>query len=210
MTITPIHAATLTGLVDLLNPDPATITLEAMAHGLGKLDRWAGALEVPFSVAQHSGLVADLFCQLHPELRPWSIYARKHDGHEYLIGDLYTPFVEVLTTYHRGLDKLIGTIKRRLDVAIELRFDLPAAPVEVHAAIAEADAAAAHLEWLALMPGANGESPYKEFLSRSGPGQPPHVRLPKIRPKPLAWTAAADQFKSAFERELEERAWERV
>lgn len=197
----PIYAATLTGLVNLLDPDPKTITLDAMAHGLGKLDRWAGALEVPFCVAQHSGFVAELFCLLHPELRPWSLWARKHDGHEYLLGDIITPSVKALSTYVGGslLQHGVDNLKRRIDVAIELAFELPEAPAEVHAAVAEADAVAAHLEWLAFMPEENGPSPYK-----------PAFRVPSLRPKSLAWPDAAAKFKADFERELDERAWERV
>ena len=194
-----IHAATRTGLVDLLNPDPASITLDAMAHGLGKLDRWAGALEVPFYVAQHSVLVSELFCRLWPDLNLWSLWALKHDGHEYLIGDIITPAAKLFNEYDAGFTRRLDGIKSRIDRAIESRFELPPAPMPVHAAIAEADQIAAHLEWRALMPAANGPSPYT-----------PRRKFPSLRPKPLSWIDAADLFKETFTRELAERAWERA
>ena len=188
-------AATLTGPVDLMNPDPATITLEAMAHGLGKLDRWAGALEVPFYVAQHSVLVLEIFCRIAPQLRPWAIYPLKHDGHEYVLGDIITPAVKLFAQYDAGFDRRLDGIKSRIDRAIEARFSLPPAPMEVHAAIAEADAIAADIEWRSFMPAANGMSPYTAR------------RLPALRPKALAWPAAVDIFKATFQRELDARTW---
>jgi hypothetical protein len=194
-----INVPTRTGLVDLLNPDPATISIEAMAHGLGKLDRWAGALEVPFYVAQHSVLVSELFMRLFPEMSNWSLWALKHDGHEYMIGDVTVPTVRLLGEYDAAFARRVDGIKRRLDRAIEARFDLVPAPAPVLEAIAEADEIAAHLEWRAFMPAANGPSPFT-----------PKRKFPNLRPKPLSWIDAADLFKETFTRELAERAWERA
>jgi hypothetical protein len=192
-----IAAATLTGLVDLLNPDPATITLPALAHGLGKIDRWAGALELPFSVAQHSVLVRDIFLRLAPgAASAWSLYALKHDGHEYLLGDIITPTAKLLCQYDEQFQRRLDGIKARIDRAIEARFLLPAAPPAITALIAEADVIAAHLEWKAFMPAANGPSPYR-----------PKYKFPNLRPKPLSWADAADLFRETFEQELAEKAW---
>jgi hypothetical protein len=192
-----IHSATRTGPVDLLDPAPETITLEAMAHGLGQLNRWTGCLEVPFAVAQHSVLVYDLFISIAPQLRPWALWALKHDGHEYLIGDITTPTVELLCAYDAGFARRVDSIKYRLDRLIERRFGLPDAPREVHDAVTEADQLAAAVEWRTFMPAANGRFPRP--LSRP---------LPRIRPRPLTWAAAADLFRQTFERELATKAWE--
>lgn len=191
-----IEAATLTGLVDLLDPKPETITLAAMAHGLGKLDRWAGALEVPFFVAQHSLLVDEIFLRIAPGLSAWSLYALKHDAHEYLLGDIITPAAKLFAAYDHGFARRLDGLKARLDRAIEARFGLPPAPMPVHAAIAEADAIAAHIEWKAFMPAANGPSPFA-----------PARKFPNLRPKPLCWADAADLFRATFERELAAAAW---
>lgn len=189
-------AATLTGLVDLMNPDPATITLPAIAHGLGKLDRWAGALEVPFFVGQHSVFVREIYLRIAPELSAWSLYALKHDGHEYVLGDIITPVARLLCAYDAHFQRRLDGIKGRIDRAIEQRFDLPPAPPAVLEAVAEADAIAAHLEWRAMMPAANGPSPYT-----------PTRKFPSLRPKPLGWIDAIDLFRETFERELAEKAW---
>jgi 5'-deoxynucleotidase YfbR-like HD superfamily hydrolase len=193
-----IETATLTGLVDLLDPKPETITLAAIAHGLGKLDRWAGALEVPFFVAQHSLLVDEIFLRIAPALSAWSLYALKHDAHEYLLGDIITPAAKLFAAYDHGFARRLDGLKARLDRAIEARFGLPPAPMPVHAAIAEADAIAAHIEWKAFMPAANGPSPFA-----------PTRKFPNLRPKPLCWADAADLFRVTFERELAAAAWEK-
>ncbi len=190
-----IAAATLTGLVDLQTPDPATISLDAMAHGLGKLDRWAGALEVPFYVAQHSVLVADIFCRMAPGYRRYRLHALKHDGHEYVLGDIITPTTRLLSTFDDGFARRLDGLKARIDRAIEARFSLPPAPSEVVSLIAEADALAAGVEWRAFMPAANGPCPY------------PRPAFAVARPRALPWVAAADLFKAQFHQELAAKAW---
>jgi len=187
-----VHVATLTGLVDLENP-VAGITLNAMAHGLGKIDRWAGALEVPFSVAQHSVLVMEIFKKLNPLHTREAIYALLHDGHEYLIGDIITPAVRLINLYDDLAEARLTMIKHELDRAIRMAFDIPA-PVDVILEwIADADMIAADFEWRALMPAANGPSPYAEATAKA--------RLPIVRPKPLQWMDAADLFRATFVRE---------
>jgi 5'-deoxynucleotidase YfbR-like HD superfamily hydrolase len=99
MPTAPILTATRTGLVDLLNPDPKTITLEAIAHGLSQINRWAGATEFPVSVAQHSILVMEIFLRLCPNLRPYAIYPLLHDAHEAFIGDVSAPLKSLLPDY---------------------------------------------------------------------------------------------------------------
>src|SRR5207253_1030385 len=135
-----ISAPTLTGPVDLLNPDPLTITLPAMAHGLGKIDRWAGALEVTFSVAQDSVFVRDIYLRLAVGAAAyWSLYALKHDGHEYVLGDIITPTARLLSAYDEQFMRKLDGIKARIDRAIETRWALPAAPPAILALVAEAD-----------------------------------------------------------------------
>lgn len=55
----PHHIETASGrYVDLLRPDPATITLADIAHHLAQANRYAGACRRPVSVAEHALLVA--------------------------------------------------------------------------------------------------------------------------------------------------------
>lgn len=185
---------TLTGLVDLNNIDPATITIAAMSHGLGKLDRWAGALEVPFYVAQHSGLVVDIFRRMFPHLPV--IYPRLHDGHEYLIGDVTQPTEASMATALPTFSTDLATLKADIDIAIRKRFDLPAPTLEIAEAVAIADQIAAATEWDRLMPKANGPCPI------------PRAPMRGLMPRPLSWPDAAAQFKSALELDLAMRGWE--
>ena len=49
--------------LELLDPSPLDIEIEDIAHGLSFLARWTGQTigEYPFSVAQHSLLVENIF-----------------------------------------------------------------------------------------------------------------------------------------------------
>lgn len=180
--------ATLTGIVDLLNPDPATIDLRAMAHHLGQINRYCGALEFPFSVAQHSVLTLEIFRRNNPD-QP-GIYALIHDAPEYVWGDAIRPAQEALDLAIPGFRHLLQNLHGRMHEAIRIRFDLPPPSIEMHAAIKEADELALATEWHAFMPAAGGPCPVKAKPLRG------------FLPKPLPWAAAADLFRETFTREL--------
>ncbi len=197
-----IHVATLTGLVDLEHIRPGDITIDAMAHGLGKIDRWAGALEMPFYVAQHSVLVMEIFRKLRPDLARFTIYPLLHDAHEYLIGDIITPAIKLLSREDEMFGIRLGFRKAELDTVIREALGVAPPPEAVSVPITAADVIAADLEWKALMPAANGPSPYAEVTARNR-------FTAAVRPKPLPWTAAVDLFKATLTRELAARAWEK-
>lgn len=209
----PIVAATRTGRVDLLDPDPKTITLEAIAHGLAHLNRWNGALELPFSVAQHSILVMEIFLRLRPDLRRFAIYALLHDAHEYLLGDWAEPSFKAFCGLAARLvslkiagdpDRDDGRIaevlaqtrkmqKGILDAFIEIALGLsrsgaPDGPI--YGVTHEADQFARAIEWATFMPAANGPCPYP----------PPPFAMPHL--KTLAAPDAAIRFAEAVRREL--------
>lgn len=129
--------------LDLLDPSPVDVEIEDIAHGLARVARWNGqtAGELPFTVAQHSLLVAD-FCEA---MRPdwpakWRLAALLHDAPEFVIGDMISPFKSALGEGYR-------TIERRLQTAVHLRFGLPAAlPETVAKTIKRADRASAFFE----------------------------------------------------------------
>ena len=56
--------------LQILNPSPLDIEIEDIAHGLSFLARWNGQTtgKHPFSVAQHSLLVEDIFSKQFPEM----------------------------------------------------------------------------------------------------------------------------------------------
>ncbi len=128
--------------LDLLDPTPVDIEIEDIAHGLAFVARWNGqtAGDWPYSVAEHSLLVEEIYGRLcTPEPR-WQLAALLHDAPEYVIGDMISPV-------KAAVGEAYGALDDRLAAAIHLRFGLPAAiPVPVKKQIKKADKISAWLE----------------------------------------------------------------
>ena len=129
--------------LDLLDPSPLDIEIQDIAHGLARVARWNGQTigGLPFSVAQHSVLV-EAFCSTLKSDLPakWRLAALLHDGPEFVIGDMISPFKAALGESYKA-------IERRLQHAIHLRFGLPAElPDSVEKLIKRADRASAYFE----------------------------------------------------------------
>ena len=108
--------------LDILSPSPFDIEIEDIALGLSRVTRWNGQTtgKYPYSVAQHSVLVEELFNIEYPNLdKKWNLAALLHDAPEYVIGDLITPFKYALNNSYRFVED-------NLMKAIYLRFGLPA------------------------------------------------------------------------------------
>ena len=75
------------------------VEIEDIAHGLARVARWNGQTkgEHAFSVAEHSVLVEQICRRLEPGLTAeQSLTALLHDGPEYVIGDMISPFKALL------------------------------------------------------------------------------------------------------------------
>ena len=108
--------------LDILSPSPFDIEIEDIALGLSRVTRWNGQTtgKYPYSVAQHSVLVEEIFNLEYPNLnKKWNLAALLHDAPEYVIGDLITPFKYALNNSYRFVED-------NLMKAIYLRFGLPA------------------------------------------------------------------------------------
>jgi len=129
--------------LDLLDPSPLDVEIEDIARGLARVARWNGQTDGkwPFTVAQHSLLVEDLAGRFQPGIKKtWRLAALLHDAAEYVIGDMITPFKSAIGDDYKALE-------RRLMVAVQLRFGLPAKlPRDLNRLIKRADRAAAYLE----------------------------------------------------------------
>ncbi len=129
--------------LDLLDPTPVDIEIDDIAHGLAFVARWNGQTfgDYPYSVAEHSLLVEDLFTRTNPGTAPrWQLAALLHDAPEYVIGDMISPVKSAVGPGYGALDD-------RLTAAIHLRFGLPATtPVAIKRAIKKADKVSAWLE----------------------------------------------------------------
>ena len=118
--------------LDLLDPTPMDIEIEDIAHGLAFVARWNGQTkgDFPYSVAEHSLLVEEIFGKIAPAApAKWRLAALLHDAPEYVIGDMISPVKAAVGPGYGALDA-------RLAAAVHLRFGLPAdTPQKVKAQI---------------------------------------------------------------------------
>jgi 5'-deoxynucleotidase YfbR-like HD superfamily hydrolase len=129
--------------LDLLDPTPMDIEVEDIAHGLAFVARWNGQTkgDWPYSVAEHSLLVEEIFARENPGIADrWKLAALLHDAPEYVIGDMISPVKAAIGAQYGELDA-------RLTAAIHRRFGLPAEiPSAIKTAIKSADKVSAWLE----------------------------------------------------------------
>jgi uncharacterized protein len=131
--------------LDLLDPSPLDVELTDIAHGLARVARWNGQTigDYPFSVAQHSILVFEIFRtfgQDRPRDVRAELYALLHDAPEYVMGDIISPFKAAMGGNYKD-------VENRLLGAICVHFSLPAMPSAVLTKqIKKADREAAYLE----------------------------------------------------------------
>ena len=129
--------------LDLLDPTPMDIEIEDIAHGLAFVARWNGQTvgDWPYSVAEHSVLVEELFARANPGMPArWRLAALLHDAPEYVIGDMISPVKAAVGPGYGALDE-------RLTAAVHLRFGLPAVlPAPMKKAIKAADKVSAWME----------------------------------------------------------------
>lgn len=129
--------------LDLLDPTPLDIEVEDIAHGLAFVARWNGQTQGdwPYSVAEHSLLVEEIFTRCNPGIATrWQLAALLHDAPEYVIGDMIGPVKTAIGASY-------GILDERLTAAIHLRFGLPAVlPAPIKKAIKAADKISAWLE----------------------------------------------------------------
>ena len=129
--------------LDLLDPTPMDIEIEDIAHGLAFVARWNGQTkgDYPYSVAEHSLLVEEIYGRLFPAApAKWRLAALLHDAPEYVIGDMISPVKAAVGPGSGALDD-------RLNAAVHIRFGLPAQiPVAIKKQIKKADKISAWLE----------------------------------------------------------------
>jgi uncharacterized protein len=129
--------------LDLLDPTPVDIEIEDIAHGLAFVARWNGQTrgDWPYSVAEHSLLVEQIFARCQPGVAVrWQLAALLHDAPEYVIGDMISPVKSAVGPGY-------GEMDARLAAAIHIRFGLPATlPAPIKKAIKTADMVSAWLE----------------------------------------------------------------
>ncbi|MET3926401.1 5'-deoxynucleotidase YfbR-like HD superfamily hydrolase [Devosia sp. 2618] len=169
------------------------VELSDIAHGLARVARWNGQTEgdYPFSVAQHSVLVLELFRAHEPDSDAISqAQALLHDAPEYVMGDIISPFKAAMGGNYKD-------VENRLLSAIFLRFSLPAnMTIALAKQIKKADREAAFFEAVHLAGFEDGEA-RKLFGEPSLPAFDVDAFDRLIRPWPTR--EAHDRFIAAFE-----------
>ena len=129
--------------LNLLNPSPLDIEIEDIARGISRVARWNGQTlgDHPLSVAQHSGIVADILSINKKNiLKKWLLAALLHDAAEYIISDMITPLKAILGSKYISIEDIIQS-------AIHLRFRLPSEiPKSIYNSIKRCDRQTAFLE----------------------------------------------------------------
>ncbi len=174
--------------LDLLDPSPLDIEIEDIAHGLAFVARWNGQThgDYPYSVAEHSIFVEELFTRLNPRAdKRWRLAALLHDAPEYVIGDMISPVKSAVGPDYKAMDD-------RLTAAIHLRFGLPTEiPASVKKQIKRADRLSAWLESVQIAGFSESEAD-KLF------GKPVLADLPNRRLRPHPPMEVKGQFLEAF------------
>ena len=104
---------------DLLEPDPAMLDIEEIAHALSLLCRFTGHVRQFMSVAQHSVMVARIIERLDDGVHLNSQLAYDglmHDATEAYVGDVARPLKRLLPDYKRIEDGIAGAIAQRFSV----------------------------------------------------------------------------------------------
>jgi hypothetical protein len=103
--------------INLLNPDPATVEIEDIAHALGNEPRFGGHTRRFYSVAQHCIHVSSL---VRPKI---ALEALMHDAHEAYLKDVPAPLLEAMD---RLGDTGIDRMRDAVDNAVRRKFGLRA------------------------------------------------------------------------------------
>lgn len=82
--------------VNLYQPEPAMIDLSDIAHALSRIQRFGGHTVVPYSVLEHSMLVARIVAQYYPQ---YQLHALLHDATEAYIGDAPRPLKNTMRAH---------------------------------------------------------------------------------------------------------------
>ena len=112
-----MHIVTATAReIDLENPiHEGQIDLRSISHHLAQIVRFTGAARRPYSVAEHSLLVLEIYTRTGPHQATVDgmLAALLHDAHEAYCGDLATPHKLVLGAAWRAYETTWADVVRR-------------------------------------------------------------------------------------------------
>lgn len=131
--------------VNMREPRPAQMVMADIAHHLSLINRFCGATSRPYSVAEHSLLVAEiaereLGLDVHGTMA-----ALMHDAHEAWVGDVSTPL-------KTEIGMAWTNVEIRFERAVQSAFALHTAADRYRSAIKRADLMALATERRDLLP----------------------------------------------------------
>lgn len=178
--------------LDLLDPTPMDIEIEDIAHGLAFVARWNGQTvgDWPYSVAEHSLLVEEIFARLNPGIAArWRLAALLHDAPEYVIGDMISPVKAAVGPGYGAMDE-------RLTAAVHLRFGLPAVlPAAIKKEIKRADRLSAWHEAVEIAGFTRSEA--DKYFGRPGQALPGRLAI-RLRPPSEVRADFLQRFETLF------------
>jgi hypothetical protein len=138
---------------ELGRPHKDAVQLDDIAHHLSLINRFNGATPRPYSVAEHSLLVAEIFERQLGMTNPVArLAALLHDAHEAYLGDLISP-----VKGHLGAESRV--LEASLERAVQERYGLRTAAAAYRQQIRDADLIALATERRDLMPPHPGHWP---------------------------------------------------
>jgi 5'-nucleotidase len=129
---------------NLNDPKPDHISVGVVAHHLSQINRYVGATSRPYSVAEHTMLVAD-YLELYEHPPEVILSGLHHDDAEAFVHDITRPLKNLLPDYRRIEARVMKV------VAIALNFDEYGIDAEAEA-VKYADLWALSAEAFHLMP----------------------------------------------------------
>jgi hypothetical protein len=131
---------------ELGRPRTDDVQLADIAHQLALINRFNGATTRPYSVAEHSLLVAEIFERQLGMSNPVArLAALMHDAHKCYLGDITTPV-------KRHLGDGCQVLEASLERAVQERYGLRTAAAAYRQQIRDADLIALATERRDLMP----------------------------------------------------------
>lgn len=164
--------------LDILNPDPALLTIQVLAHALSGECRFGNQCSKFYSVARHSIFVSNIVrYQLGiPEL---AYEGLMHDATEGILGDVITQIKTVLPDYKR--------IERNMEMVLAHKYQLDT-NAEARGLVKLADMMALNAERKLVMP---SHPTHWDAVSRFAPVHEDIIRMSDV---PGTENRARDRF----------------
>lgn len=178
--------------IDVCMPENVP-SIGEIAHSLAQINRFTGHCTRPYSVAEHSLLVADLARERYHATPAVELAALMHDAHECVCGDMASPVKWTIGAKWTAFERTHASQLRR-------HFGLASTFAAHHQRIKACDLTALATERRDLLPYVPGQSdpwPVLDTVDQVVQSWP-HVSLTSLKREQTHWTEWRDQFLARF------------